>query len=400
MPSKEIEREKSEINQWSKGKSFEREKDRRDGGSRSSQTKTRNGDERQRHKYDRESSSPERERYRIEKESRSPERRSSRSERESRSPERQKYRNERESRSPERRYRSERESSPDEFMKLREQLQNMKREDDEAGYDAKVERLIQLTKLEIALREKIAEKSSAQRDKISEKSSAQREKISDKSAQKSSVWEKEQENERKRLTRETSQSESNLGKSTQKERSKKIVKKFDVEHFDAPRKVDQVEEFFVKGRDSGRGGPSRGLTVSVMDSQDDGSVMFHKSVNFGKAEELGLSTHRGETEREEAVLLSAAPGRKGWEESPRALHEFESEEMKQALGERKYQEFLQKSLKEIDSLNQGKGKQSKMSESKERKAKEMDGGDQFQSPSKGRAESCISFRSCKIWKLE
>lgn len=100
-----------------------------------------------------------------------------------------------------------------------------------------------------------------------------------------------------------------------------------------------IENIFSDRNSSSRVRQSTKTLASVKDSHDNGAYSyFLKSVDADQVEELGLSTHRPED----------GPGSK--ERSPRALDESMSEDLKYALGERKYKEFLEKSMKDIDAL--------------------------------------------------
>jgi hypothetical protein len=104
-----------------------------------------------------------------------------------------------------------------------------------------------------------------------------------------------------------------------------------------------VEDIFSERSNTSRPKQNVTMATSMRESQEnDIHLMFQKSVDVNQVDELGLSTHRPDDIHDNKEFYS---GR-----SPRALNESMSEELKYALGEKKYQAFLEKSMKDIDAL--------------------------------------------------
>lgn len=188
-----------------------------------------------------------------------------------------------------------RQTKPD----LRLDLEEKKKDRNEEGYSEEVEKLIQMTKKEMA-----GKYSGSTRDSSS---------------------------------RETTPKQPSLSTVEGKSAANHSNKPKDLRGYRPQPSNDMHVEDIFSGRNNSSSRQRPGTGASVKESHDNGAYSyFLKSVDGDQVEELGLSTHRPED------------GSK--ERSPRALDESMSEELKYALGEKKYKEFLEKSIKDIDAL--------------------------------------------------
>ncbi|CAC5389876.1 unnamed protein product [Mytilus coruscus] len=187
------------------------------------------------------------------------------------------------------------------------------------GYDETVERLIQLTKKEMA--EKYANrKDSPKGDLTPKQTETIHEKVNN------SVWSPSQSSSREEYSNSSKQNKPSQN----------------LRHFQPQPANDlHVEEIFSERNNSFRPKHNPQMATSLRESHENGAHIFQKSVDVNQVEELGLSTHRPEDVQKSKDLH---------ERSPRALNESMSEELKYALGEKKYKEFLEKSMKDIDAL--------------------------------------------------
>lgn len=99
--------------------------------------------------------------------------------------------------------------------------------------------------------------------------------------------------------------------------------------------------------------------LRASDSHDfDSMAAFQKSVDTEVIDDLGLSTHRAESERLDSNVSDVHFEKeiqnveeKLKQVSPRVFNEVTSDELRFALGAKKYKEFLEKSLRDIDELH-------------------------------------------------
>ncbi|XP_071120754.1 uncharacterized protein [Mytilus edulis] len=189
------------------------------------------------------------------------------------------------------------------------------------GYDENVERLLQLTKKEMA--EKYTNRKDSPKGDLTPK---QTETIHANVS--NSGWSSNQLSSKEEYR--------NPSKHVQNKPSPNL------RHFQPQPANDlHVEEIFSERNNSFRPKHNPQMAHSLRESQENGAHIFQKSMDVNQVEELGLSTHRPEDVQKSKDLH---------ERSPRALNESMSEELKYALGEKKYKEFLEKSMKDIDAL--------------------------------------------------
>lgn len=195
-------------------------------------------------------------------------------------------------------------SRPDNFSLLREELRTKAQCGDEDGYNSAVERLISLAKQEIA-------ESEQQKNTCHSPSKAKYSQHS---------------------PRYLHHGETSIHKTNTSPRSRgspKINYVSSKKDAISPTAVE-YEDFFSKSSKFSRNSGS-GLEVRESTEEHDSHHLFQKSV--GNVDDLGLSTHRPESK------------------PSKSIDRFVPEDIRQVLGEQKYKEFLEKSVKDLDQLS-------------------------------------------------